>query len=713
MNTINNNPGTFLFIVCALLCFGCSEKHYSEALSPDQEMKHFELDPGFKIEIFASEPNVLSPVDLVWDEEGNVYVIEMGDYPSIAEAGKAKGRIRVLKDTNHDGTIDEAIVFADNLPSATSMLPWKGGLIVTAAPDILYLKDTTGDFHADTREVLFTGFFAKNSEAQITSLRFGVDNWIYANNNAQDGEVSSTRNPGAPALRVGGSDFRFRLDSGLFENVTGWGQFGMTMDDWGHRFYTQNTFHIQQSPIRWKYLHRHNFLPSTNTDINISDHDLLMFQRTPPPYWRQERTIRRQKEFKELKLDNEEYAEKHFTGCSGGTIYLSDVFPKEYYGAVFTGDVSGNLVHRDSLIPGKENPAFIAKRSEKEKDREFLASTDPWTRPANFRVGPDGYLYMVDMYRQHIEAPVSIPEDLKAEMDYSNGQNYGRIYRILPKSIAKETTIAGLGSKTSAELVSLLADPNQWVRQQAHMLLIQRPDNAIIPLLKTMFETHADPRARIHSLFVLEGLNELNETMVSKALKDPEPGLREQAVILSERYPRLLPQLLEMVNDPSAQVVLQATLSLGEFSDTRVVQALAKVIEQRVAEPLFRTAVLSSNQGSGPGLLKVLTDRRIFLKDGNSQKSAFLRDLSYVTGARNNEEEILNLSALLSHPEIKSKDSILLACLEGLSRGFESAKIKNKYSGVILKALEKNLPEQNEGIRAAMKKIKLALGDTI
>ena len=156
-------------------------------------MKHFELDSGFKIELFASEPNVLSPVDLVWDEEGNIYVIEMGDYPSIAEAGKAKGRIRVLKDANHDGTIDEAIVFAENLPSATSMLPWMGGLIVTAAPDILYLKDTTGDFHADTREVLFTGFFAKNSEAQITNLRFGVDNWIYANNNGQDGEIHFTR----------------------------------------------------------------------------------------------------------------------------------------------------------------------------------------------------------------------------------------------------------------------------------------------------------------------------------------------------------------------------------------------------------------------------------------------------------------------------------------------------------------------------------------
>src|SRR6185295_7863268 len=165
------------------------KKHYTEALSPADEMKHFELDSDFKIELFAAEPYVLSPVDLAWDSKGNAYVIEMGDYPDNAKAGSAKGRIRVLKDINQDGVIDSSIVFADNLPSATSMLPWKDGLIVTAAPDILYLKDTTGDLRADTREVLFTGFFARNSEAQITNLRYGVDNWIYANNNGQDGEI--------------------------------------------------------------------------------------------------------------------------------------------------------------------------------------------------------------------------------------------------------------------------------------------------------------------------------------------------------------------------------------------------------------------------------------------------------------------------------------------------------------------------------------------
>jgi hypothetical protein len=158
---------------------------------------------------------------------------------------------------------------------------------------------------------------------------------------------------------------------------------------------------------------------------------------------------------------------------------LSDVFPKEYYGCVFTGDVSGNLIHRDVLVPGKDDPAFVAQRSRKEKEKEFLASTDPWTRPANFAVGPDGCLYVIDMYRQHIEAPTSVPDDLKKEMDYSNGEKYGRIYRISPKNFSGAKTV-NLKNKPSGELVTLLGDPNQWIRQRAHMLLVQKNDKSVI-----------------------------------------------------------------------------------------------------------------------------------------------------------------------------------------------------------------------------------------
>ena len=718
MNKKINHSGAFVSacLLFTVLCYSCKQpqpSHYKEALSPAEEMKHFELDPRFDIELIASEPHVEAPVDMEWDADGNIYVIEMFDYPYKPEEGKAQGRIRVLQDRDHDGKIDTAIIFADGLPSATSMLPWRGGLIVAAAPDILYLKDTTGDFKADSKQVLFTGFFNNNSEAQITSLRFGVDNWIYANNHGQGGEVHSVSAPSAPPVSMGGSDFRFQLDKGLFEKAAGTGQFGMAIDDWGHRFYTQNELHIQQAPIGWKYLHRHNFLPSDNPDVNISDHDPIMFQKTPPPYWRLERTNRRQKEYNELKLDRNEYAEGHFTGASGATFYGGDAFPPEFYGSIFTGEVAGNLVHRDVLVPGKQDPAFVAKRGDGEKDKEFLTSTDPWFRPVNFSVGPDGYLYLVDMYRQHIETPVSIPEDLKTDMQFTNS-GYGRIYRIMPKNSTKvKTEQLGFRNKTSAALVALLAHPHQWFRLQAHMALLEKQDRSVLPLLKTMFETHADPRARLQALYVIEGMDALDATMVAKAIKDTEPGIREQAAILSERYPPLLSQLSGMINDSSAQVSLQATLSVGQFTHPTVAGALAKSLQLHMEEPLFRTAVLSADAGSSPEFLKLALSQGMFAKDTSAGRRHFIKDISYIIGGRNKQEEMMSLAGLMSHPDIKKDRIIQLACIEGLSKGIESVDAKNKDARAIITELEKNLPAQNEEIREAIKKLKQAAGDTL
>ena len=422
-----------LILFLLLFSFSCTGR-YPGPLSPEKALESFELREGFKIELFAAEPYIHDPVTMEFDEQGNAYVVEMPDYPFKPEAGKAKGRIVQLRDTNGDGRADQSVVFADSLMEATSILPWKGGLIVTTAPDILYLKDTNGDGQGRHTGSPFFRIFDRNSEAQITSLSFGVDNWIYAANNGQAGEVSSPKDPNASPLTMSGADFRFRLDRNQFERTTGAGQFGQTLDDWGNRFITQNTLHIQHTVIPWRYWHRHPHLPSPVAVVNISDHDLVMYQKTPPPYWRAERTKRRNQEFKEHNLDRVEYAEDHFTGASGGTIYTGDVFPKEYYGTVFTGDVAGNLVHRDILSPLDNSPTFVAKRDDAEKNREFLASTDSWFRPANFSQGPDGYLYLIDFYRQHIETPVSIPDDLKADMDFLNGSEYGRIYRISPSN---------------------------------------------------------------------------------------------------------------------------------------------------------------------------------------------------------------------------------------------------------------------------------------
>ncbi|MFT3702096.1 MAG: HEAT repeat domain-containing protein [Agriterribacter sp.] len=702
-----------LFFFTSILFSSCKEKHYKEALSPEESMKTFQLVDGFGIELFAAEPLIKAPVSMTYDEKGIAYVVEMEDYPYKADSLKGKGVIKALFDNNNDGRIDSAVIFATGLPSATSMLPWKGGLIVTAAPDIVYLKDTTGDYKADIKEVLFTGFFADNSEAQITSLTLGVDNWIYANNHGQRGKIHSSIKPDAPAIDVSGGDFRFRLDNGAFENESGSGQFGMAMDDYGHRFYTQNTLHIQQAPIRWKYLHRNHFLPSDNADVNVSDHELVMFQKTPPPYWRAERSAQRQKDYDERKLDRKEYAEGHFTGSSGGTFYGGNAFPAGYYGSVFTGDVSGNLVHRDVLHAGVTSAAFVASRSDGEKDKEFLASTDPWFRPANFYSAPDGCLYIIDMYRQHIETPVSIPDELKKDMDFTNGNEYGRIYRVYPKdkSVKKQERI-DVGSKTSAELVDLLASDNAWWRLQAQRLLLERKDSSVIPALKTMFATNTNPVARIKALFALEGLNALDVSLVQQALKDPQPGIREQAVILAEKYPALLPQLVAMVNDSSAQVVLQVALSLGEFKAPQVVPALATIIQQHVKDELFHKAVLSSEAGSSPELLTLLIREKTFFKEADKKNVSFIEDLCYVNGARQTQKDIKTIIQILSQPTGNMNEKYKLAALGGLAEGINRADNKEKPDQELVKLLEGYEKTAGDSIKSAIKELNTAITDT-
>lgn len=680
---------TGLSFLSALLFNACSEeKRYPDALSPEETLESFQLHDGFAIELFASEPYVQDPVSMIFDEQGNVYVVEMPDYPYKPTKEEAKGRIKVLRDTDHDGKIDDAVIFVENISEATSVLPWKGGLLVTAAPNILYMKDTDGDFKADSTEILFTGFFENNSEAQITNLRFGVDNWIYASNNGQAGEVSFNRNPEAPKISMRGGDFRFRLDEGEFEVITGGAQFGQAIDDWGHRFITQNTLHIRHVVVPGTYLERNPNMPSSTPVLNISDHDLEMFQDTPPPYWRAERTRRRQEQYEEQGLDRVEYAEDHFTGSSGGTFYGGDAFPSSYYGNIFTGDVAGNLVHRDVLTPLDDSPTYVAKRDASETDKEFLSSTDPWFRPANLTVGPDGYLYLIDMYRQHIETPVSIPEDLKEDMDFMNGSEMGRIYRIKPSDTeAKEFTNPNLKEMESAELVELLAHSNQWWRLQAQRLLLERQDESVVPAATTMFETHEDPRARLHALYVLEGLDALTAEQVKQAMQDEHPGVREHGVILSERFPALLPELIKSVDDPSPRVAFQASLSLGEFSGNKVASTLAEVVEQKGQDPWFKTAVLSSAASSSIDFMNTLSEQKSFFQDTTSWKLNFVEDLSYAIGAKNDEGEIISYLNLLEGMD----DTWQTAGVEGMVKSL------NKSEDTQLKEVVANIEANADG----------------
>jgi hypothetical protein len=271
---------------------------------------------------------------------------------------------------------------------------------------------------------------------------------------------------------------------------------------------------------------------------------------------------------------------------------------------------------------------------------------------------------VIDMYRQHIETPVSIPEDLKADMDFYNGSQRGRIYRIAPENDSPPFLLPKLSSKTSRELVDLLEHPNQWHRLMAQRLLLERQDTSAHQPLQNLFRQHDDPRTRLHALYTLEGLGLLTSSMVAVALADPHPGVREHGIILAERFPDLLPPLLKMTTDPEPRVALQACLSLGEFSGSKVISSLAEGMEKYGKDPWFRTALLSSDTGSSSDLIEQLINRQFFSGPLTEDKTALLKDIGKIIGKRNDEQELEHFLTQLRSME---PDTVLTGVIEALT----------------------------------------------
>jgi putative membrane-bound dehydrogenase-like protein len=669
-----------LALILALILVACVRKAAGPgAASPQAELKTFHLNDDLKIELFVSEPEVMSPVEMVFDENGRIYVAEMLDYPTDPPPGKpARSRIRLLEDTDGDGKIDRATIFADNVLDVSGLMPWKGGLIVTSAPDILFLKDTDGDGKADMREVLYTGFSKVDAEYRITNPRMGIDNWIYCSNFGQDGHVTSPKHPERPPISVRGADFRFRLDRDMAEATSGSAQFGSTFDEWGNRFITHSTMHVRHVVLPRQYLARTPLLDAGAVALDISDHGRpsgRMYPLSQPQAWRVKRTQLRQERYHENKLENvrplspsTEMAAGYFTGASGGTIYSGDQFPEKYRGNLFTGDVSGNLVHRDILSP--DGVSFIASRAPEEQEREFLASTDPWFRPCHFANAPDGNYYVVDMYREFIESPSAIPDAIKKTMNFWSGATLGRIFRITAKNPMRKGNLRlSLGTATIPELVKNLENPNGWHRDTAHRLLVERQDPAAVPLLKQLLVKSEFATSRILALWTLESLSAIDVTTVIDALKDIHPRVREHAVRVAEQLvsnSKLVTQtLFAMTSDPDMRVQFQLAFTLGQISGERSTEALVQLASQHTDNRLFRIAVLSSVHDPPIQFLDRLLSKKQLVN-----QSELLSQLASVIGAKHDPGEVAYLLRVL--PKFKQPD----AGLSGLTRGLELAGVK-------------------------------------
>jgi putative membrane-bound dehydrogenase-like protein len=499
-------------VLCSLVV-GQPKPAFPEATPAAAAVKTWAVPDGFELQLIASEPHVASPVALTWDEAGRLYVIEMNDYPD----GKNGGTIKLLEDRDGDGTIDCSTVFADKIPFPTGAFPWRGGLLVTAAPDILYLKDTNGDGKADQRRVLFTGFGEGNQQHRVNGLMWGVDNWIYGGNGDSGGKITAPEKPNQPGIELGRRDFRIRPDELLMEPVSGYTQFGHTFDDWGRRYTCDNRTHIRQVLLPEHALQRNPHLAVPFTQEPIADYGgsgARLYPISP--------TTERFNDYDHV---------GHFTAACGLHIYRGHLFGDKFYGNAFVCDAVGNLVHRMLLVP--HGPGVIAKRAEEKK--EFLASRDPWSRPCFLATGPDGALWIVDMYRAIIEHPKWIPSEAQKRYDLRAGANMGRIYRLVPKGTPKYQP-PNLAKATSKELVALLDHKNVWHRDTAQRLLYERQDKTVVGELEEALERAKDAQTRIRAMWTLEGMVALREQQLATTLQQTDPLVLVHALRLGESY---------------------------------------------------------------------------------------------------------------------------------------------------------------------------------
>jgi putative membrane-bound dehydrogenase-like protein len=448
---------------------------------PAEALATFQVVEGFRIEQVAAEPLVASPVAMAFDADGRLYVVEMRDY---SEQDKERlGRVRLLEDSDGDGRFDKATIFADDLSWPTAVTCWDGGVFVGAAPVIHYLKDNDGDGKADERRVVYSGFSRTNVQGLLNSFQWTLDNRIHGSASSNGGLVTRPDVADFKAVSVSGRDFSFDPRTLALRSESGGAQHGMTFDDWGRKFVCSNSDHIQMVMFEDRYLARNPAAsaPSSRTSIAADGPQAEVFRTSPIEPWRIVRTRLRVTGKAPGPIEGGGRAGGYFTGATGTTIYRGDAWPAEFAGQSFTGDVGSNIVHRKILEP--DGVGFVARRAD--KGREFVASSDNWFRPAQFANGPDGALYVIDVYREVIEHPASLPPEIKKHLDLTSGRDRGRIYRIVPNDFRARPP-ARLSKMSTEELIAQLESRNGWTRDTASRLVYERQDRAAIGPLERL-----------------------------------------------------------------------------------------------------------------------------------------------------------------------------------------------------------------------------------
>ena len=557
--------------------------------SPAEEMATFKLAPGYRIELVAAEPLVQNPIFFEFDPDGRIWVVEYQGYMRDLEGtgeGDAICRVVVLEDTDADGRADKSTVFLDKLVMPRSLAFVKGGVLVHEPPTLWYCEDTDGDLRADRKTKVGEMGVAGNPQHTANGLRYGLDNWLH--------------NADWPKRH------RWQ-DAKLIEQDTiHRGQFGVTFDEAGRFFtcYENKALHGDSIPAEYLLRNRNLFKLyqrgggdrsafGVNVDLATRAQEIFPIRVTPAVT------------LGALELRDDGRL-RTYTIVSGVCYYDGHQFPADARGNVFVPESGGHLVGRLVL------PTGIAPQATRfyPPEQEFLASTDERFRPVNARVGPDGALYLADMYHGIIEHVIFMVPWLTKQIQerrLDQGNDLGRIWRIVAENQPLDRRAPKLSNATSAELIKTLAHPNGWHRLTAQRLLAERNDTNSVPALRKLARGNtgennkpADTNApgQLHALWTLDGLESLDLDTTLAALDSSDERVRAAAVRLSERHAgsAALTALARRIPDPSQAVRLQLALTLGVTRDPQVPGLLAQLLA-RDDDPLFRTAAVSGLAG--------------------------------------------------------------------------------------------------------------------
>ncbi len=611
-------------------------------LSPEEELKTFKLPAGFHMELVAAEPMVEEPIALTFDPNGRIYVVELRAYmPDMAGTGELDpiGRIVRLESSRGDGQYDKSTIFLDNLMIPRAVGLAGDGVIVAEPPNVWFCRDTDGDGVCDKKESVFTDFGSKspNPEHMANGLTWMADNWYY---NAD-------------------WNYRFHFVKGKFlrEPTIVRGQWGITCDDAGRIFYNSNSSMLHCDLVPAQYLTRNPYLPSTpGVGVKIATNAVFPGRVTPGVNRGYTEDV------------NLEGKLQRVTAACSPVIYRGNLFPEEFRGNAFVCEPSGNLICRQVLTQSGLN---LAAKSVQHDGVDFLTSTDERFRPVSIYNGPDGCLYVVDLYHgilQHKTYLSAYLADQVTKRDLEkNGGHRGRIWRIVPDG-AKPGPMPKLAKAPAAELVAGLSNPLGWWRDTCQRLSVERQDLAAVPMLEKVVESASStPLAKVHALWALQGLDKLDDDKVADAAKDADARVRLAALRAGEVLVRkhtgnaIVEAMGTLANDPDAAVQLQI-LMMASPDVPELVPAGNKVLAAHLSDPIFRSAALNGAVGRELEVLQILLTDKAFADDVKGMNN-LLSDMATCVIKSRSSERIEKLFEFIgAQPaNLKSKQEAMLA----------------------------------------------------